>query len=398
MLGLVDGRRDFRLLLACSPLILGSFGLLLPVVPLWAERGGAPPAGVGATNAAFLFVTVAVQAAAPRILAHLGHRESLVLGAVLLGLPVFAYPLTTSLATLVAISALRGIGFALVVVAAGALVPRLLPAHRRGRGVGMFGLATGVPNVLWLPAGPWVSEVAGFTTVFVLGGALPLTGATIAVAMRVRTRAQGRPQRRRAAADRPVRLRPLATPAVVVCLAALASSAFVTFLPAALDDARGVTAGLLAYAVGMLAGRWLGGELGDRYRRPVLLLPGVVLAVTGMSGLVVGASTDAASAALIAVLAGGLAFGVGFGAVQNTTMTAMFDRSQPRGFDVASTAWNMALDAGTAIGSLAIGVGAGFVGYPVTFAVTAGLLAAALPLAVALGRQSSSGAAGESTP
>ncbi|MQA81363.1 MAG: MFS transporter [Streptosporangiales bacterium] len=385
----MDGRRDFRLLLASAPLTFGSFGLLLPVVPLWAEHGGAPPAGVGATNAAFLFVTVVTQVAAPRILPRLGHRESLVLGAVLLGLPVFAYPLTTSLPALVAISALRGIGFALVVVTSGALVARLLPAHRRGRGVGLFGLSIGIPNVLWLPAGPWAAEVAGFAVVFVLGGVLTLAGASIVVAMRIRTRERGRsrPGRDPDTADRPVRLRSLATPFAVMCVAALASSAFVTFLPAAFEGASGVTAGLFAYGVGGLAGRWLAGELGDRYRRPVLLVPGVFLSVAGLLGLLVGASTDAPTVVLVAGLAGGLAFGVGFGAVQNTTMTAMFDRVPPRGFDLASTAWNMAFDAGTAAGSLAIGVAAGLTGYPVTFAITAGLLAATLPLAVTLGRQ-----------
>lgn len=385
----MDGRRDFRLLLASSPLTFGSFGLLLPVVPLWAEQGGAPPAGVGATNAAFLFVTVAVQAAAPRILRRLGHRETLVLGAVLLGLPVFAYPATTSLAALIAISALRGIGFALVVVTAGALIPRLLPAHRRGRGVGLFGLSIGIPNLLWLPAGPWAAETAGFAAVFVLGGLLPLAGASIVAFMRVRTRERGRPPSgdETGQADGPVRLRQLAVPFTVMCVAALASSAFVTFLPAAFVGASGVTAGLLAYGVGGMGGRWLAGELADRYRRPVFLVPGVVLSVAGLLAVLVGANTDDPTVVLVAGLAGGLAFGVGFGAVQNSTMTAMFDRVSPRGFDLASTVWNMAFDAGTAVGSLAIGVVAGFAGYPVTFALTAGVLAAVLPLAVALGRR-----------
>src|SRR5690606_19051186 len=98
------------------------------------------------------------QLGAPRTLRLLGHRESLVLGGVLLGLPVAAYPLTADLPALLAVSALRGVGFALVVVTGSALVAHLLPPHRRGRGLGQYGLASGIPNVVCLPTGAWLAE------------------------------------------------------------------------------------------------------------------------------------------------------------------------------------------------------------------------------------------------
>lgn len=387
MLGSMNERRDFRLLLVSTLLTTGSFGLLLPVVPLWAQHGGAAPAGVGATNATFLLATVAAQLTAPAVLRLLGHRETLVIGALLFGLPVFAYAPTTWLPALILVSALRGVGFAWLVVTGSALVARLLPAYRRGRGLGQLGVAIGVPNLVWLPAGPSLTTWLSFPTVFVVGGVLPLVGALVALPMRIRTRvSRGSWADRPTGRTRPVRLLDLTAPLLVMCATAVTSSAFVTFLPAALDVTAVATIGLLGYGVGALAGRWLAGVVGDRHSRGTLLVPGVVASAVGLFALVVVTRTGTLWIALTCAGLGGLVFGVGYGAVQNSTLAAMFDRVESAGYDVASTAWNMALDAGTGIGSLALGMAAGVIGYSPTFGAAAALLAVALPPAIVVAR------------
>ncbi|MQA04250.1 MAG: MFS transporter [Streptosporangiales bacterium] len=383
-----EHRRDFRLLLVSALATASGYGLLLPVVPLWAQAGGAAPAGIGATNAAFLLATVVAQFGTPAVLRLLGHRETLALGSLLFGLPVFAYAPTSWLPALITVGVVRGIGFALVVVTGSALVAHLLPAHRRGRGLGQFGLAIGLPNVIWLPAGPWLTEQVSFPVVFAVGGALPLVGAAITLAMRIRTRtprARRAPRTSNAVAS--VRPAELAAPFLVVLAGALASSAYVTFLPAAVDRTVAVTVGLLGYGVGIVVGRWLAGVFTDSHRRPVLLGPGVAVSGLGMLTLAAVTVTDSAALAVVAVAVGGLAFGGGYGAVQNTTLSAMFARVEPAGFDKASTVWNMAVDAGTGAGSMLLGLLAGAAGYPWTFAATAAMLAVTWPLAFAINRR-----------
>jgi predicted MFS family arabinose efflux permease len=51
-----------------------------------------------------------------------------------------------------------------------------------------------------------------------------------------------------------------------------------------------------------------------------------------------------------------------------------------------SAVWNACFDSGTAIGALLVGAVAAGVGLPITYLLTAALLAVVLPLAVALGR------------
>lgn len=382
-LSTVDGQRDFRLLLVSTVPILGSYALLLPVVPLWATTGGAGPAGAGATNAVLLGVTVGTQLLAPYVLRRLGHRETYVVGAVLLGLPVFGYGLTASLPVVVAVSAVRGIGFALVVVTGSAFVPRLLPASRRGRGLGLLGAAIGAPAVLIQPTGPWLSAHIGFRWLFVIGGVLPLVGAAVAATMRLRTRdPSARDGSAHSSRTGVGTLRAFAVPVVVMVAGSIGGSVYVTFLPTAIDRTAAVTLGLLAYNVGGLAGRWYAGVVGDRRRGPALAVPGVAGGAVGLAVTAAGTVTPWPWFVVGAMSVGGLCFGLGLGAIQNATLTAMFGLADRHGYDVASTAWNIAVDAGSAIGSIAIGVAADAAGFPVTFAATAVIVASTLPLAV----------------
>ena len=82
-----------------------------------------------------------------------------------------------------------------------------------------------------------------------------------------------------------------------------------------------------------------------------------------------------------AVLAGMSLFGIGFGIAQNATFVLMIDRMPPSGLGTASALWNLAYDAGYGAGPAAFGLLVGHTGYPVGFALTAGLMLAALPAA-----------------
>jgi predicted MFS family arabinose efflux permease len=50
------------------------------------------------------------------------------------------------MAAILAVSLVRGLGFAICVVVGGALVAALVPPERRGEGLGLFGIVVGVPG------------------------------------------------------------------------------------------------------------------------------------------------------------------------------------------------------------------------------------------------------------
>src|SRR5205814_9706131 len=97
-------------------------------------------------------------------------------GLLLMGLPALALPGAADLGSLLAISIVRGLGFAIEVVAGSALVASMVPPGRRGEGLGIYGIGVGVPGIVALPLGVWLSGQIGFPPVFVAGAIAALLG------------------------------------------------------------------------------------------------------------------------------------------------------------------------------------------------------------------------------
>ena len=372
----------FRLMLGATVLGFGGYALLLAVVPLWAAAGGAGALGAGATTGVLMATTVATQLLVPWLLVRLGYRWVLALGLLFLGAPAPLLALSSHLAPVLAISAVRGVGFGLVTVAGSALVAELVPAAQHGRAAGRYGLAVGLPQLVLLAAGPAMVDRLGFAVVFVAAGVLPVLGLLLVPGIRVPAgRAPDPP-----AARVPGSLTRSAVPPVVAMLTcSIAQGGLITFLPLAVPDAGLLVAlALLATSAGGLLGRLVAGELVDRRGwGGRLLAPGMLLAAVGL--LVEVAAIGSGGGVLLAV--GAAAVGVGFGAVQNDALTALFTAFGRARYGAASAVWNMAFDAGTGVGAVGLGAVAEPFGFGAAFATAAALLCGGV-LAVRPGRRS----------
>ncbi|MGD1220298.1 MULTISPECIES: MFS transporter [Streptomyces] len=347
------------------------FFLLLSVVPRYATASGAGPA-----TGALMLSTVLGELAAPRFVARYGHRFALVVGLVLLGAPALVLTLSHDLAWIVAVCLVRGLGFALTLVAGGALTASLIPAERRGEGLALVGVVSGVPSLIALPLGVWLATHVGYTPVAVAAGVAALA----AVAS-----VPGLPGRQATApgGEKPVgmvaglRTGGLVRPAAVFAVTAVATGIVVTFLPLAVPAALdGVVAvALFVQPAASTAARWAAGRHADRHGPARLVLPGLVLSAAGML-------VTAATGSPAAVLAGVALFGIGFGIAQNATLTLMYTRVTASGYGTVTALWNLAYDGGMGVGAVGFGALAAWTGYSWAFAVTAVLMLVAVVPAV----------------
>jgi predicted MFS family arabinose efflux permease len=362
--------RPLLLVFVASFGAMAGFFLLLSVVPLYAESVGAGGVGAGLATGALMATTVAGELAVPRLLARFGHRVVLAAGLVLLGAPALALPAAATMAAIVAVNLVRGLGFAACVVVGAALVAALVPPERRGEGLGLYGIVVGVPGVAFLPLGVWLVDRAGYPAVFIAGAVAALAGLAVV---------PGLPGRRPAADDPPVgvlaglRTPALIRPAVTFSATAMAAGVVVTFLPLAVT--RGpdglVPLALFVQAAVVTASRWWAGRSGDRHGPARLLVPGVVATAAGIGALVLLDRPPA-------VLAAMALFGAGFGVMQNASMATMLNRVAPSGYGAVSAIWNLAYDLGLGVGAFGFGLLATRTGYPPAFAVTAALVLAAV--------------------
>ncbi|MBY8856667.1 MFS transporter [Nocardia sp. CA2R105] len=382
------GGRNFLLLLAATLGTFANYAPMLSVVPLWCAEGGAAYGGVGATTGVTMAATVAIQLCMKWLLRRFTLRSILITGALVLGAPTFGYLLSSGLAWVLTVSALRGVGFGMVAVAGSALVAELVPAQQRGRAVGWYGIAVGLPQMVFLPLGVWGAQRLGFVAVFVVAGVLSLAAVPLTAAI---SGHQGEPAQRGrpgaptgTAADGPDLsstsptggYRPLAAPWLLLITTAGALGGVTSFLPLALRSPTGASTALFTLTATVIVGRWLAGVRSDRKGAGGLLMPGVTSCAAGMATMAWAAGTNSGTTALAAAAAA--VYGLGFGAVQNDTLVLMFHRAGPTGHGVASTVWNMAYDGGTGIGSLAVGL------LSQATALSTALLATALPILAAL--------------
>ena len=381
---LVSGR--FAAALLSSFGALTSFYLLLSVTPMYAVSAGAGSAGAGLVTGSLMLTTVLAEFASPRLLGRFGYRAVFAAGALLLGGPAPALLLPHSMATILAVSIARGIGFGLATVVLGALVAASVPAERRGEGIGLAGVVACVPAIVALPSGVWLAQNTGYVVVIAITAisALAPLAATPWLANPAEAgQLAGRGQAEAGQADTApagllgsLRSGGMLRPGLVFAATTVSAGVVASFLPLAAGVSAGVaTLGLFAQAVTATASRWWAGRRGDRHGHAGLLIPGLLIAAAGMASLIW-------VSAPVAVIAGMCLFGIGFGIAQNATFALMIDRAPAGGYGTASALWNLAYDAGYGTGPIVFGVFVAHTGYPAAFALTGLLILAALVPAV----------------
>src|SRR6201992_1067587 len=329
---------------------LTSFFLLLSVTPMLAAAAGASSTEAGLITGSLLLGTVAAESVAAFGIRWLGYRTMIVTGAVLLGAPALVLLTPVPPAVLLAVSLVGGFVCGLCGVATVPLAATLLPADRRGEGLGLLGLVSGVPAVIALPAGVWLAGHHLITAVAVLAGAgRALAGGPLR-----------RAPRRRAAPARP---RPRPAPALrrplIFAAPPIAAGVVDSFLPLA----KGIPASLcsvalLVQAVVATLTRWRARRVGARPGHPRLLSPALLLSVLGLAAMI-------GLAAPVLVFISMILFGAGFGVVESATLALMLEQFPEA---TASARWNLAYDAGYGGGPATFGLFAGSTGAPLAFA------------------------------
>jgi predicted MFS family arabinose efflux permease len=353
-------------LLVVQLLGTASFFLTLASVPAWAVRGGAPVGSAGVVTAAMLAATVAVQFAVPALCARIGVRRALPAGLLALALPCPLLAVSHALGPLIALSVVRGAGFAIFTVVGTLIVAELAGPERRGAAIGLYGLA-GAGASLLVPAGVALTLAGHFA--WVAGGAAVAVLA-VPLAARFDTPVD-------ASAGHPREAVAALRPSAALLVTGIAGGGLVTFLPIVRPSGQLAAAALLALALATAAGRLATGVIADRVAAP--WLPRAAVGVTAIGVLAVAAALGTTGAA--APIAAAACFGAGFGAVQNLTLLSALHASGSRGTAAASAVWNAAIDAGTGLGALAVGLGvASGLGLRATLVVCAALIVATAPL------------------
>jgi predicted MFS family arabinose efflux permease len=370
--------RDVAILMLAAGLYSFNFTMLLPVTPVLVDRqGGRGIAGL--VNTALLLATVLMQWASPLVLRHFTKKVLFIVGLALMGLPAFAYIVfSTSVTAIFVASAFRGAGFGILTVVSAALVLELSPAHRRGRVLGQFGLATSIPGIFGPAVGLQLMSAHSGAWPSALGAAVCIVAAGLLCMVRqpwTRTATHGADN----AMPRTAVLRMLRNPelrgfAVAFTLVSVAWGGTTSFLPLALTDVGPGSAASFLLISGLVRalGRWLAGLLADRGMSPAA--SSVPIVFTMAFGLALLAIDDNPAV----IIASAVIYGSGLGLLQTMLFLAIIRRS-PYGHGAAAALWSTSLDIGGVLGTSVLAGVAALWGYSAVLWAMPAIMLLALP-------------------
>jgi MFS family permease len=329
----------FAGIFAVTLLALLSVGAVLPVLPRYVKGPlGEGDIAVGFVVGAFAFTGLAARPLAGHLADLRGRRYAVLAGSLIAAAAGLLY-FIPGLPALIASRLALGAGEGTVFTAGAAWVVDIAPPERRGRIVGLYGLAVWTGLSLGPPIGDFLLDVGDYELVWAFATAAPLLGAL--VALRVRDPFTPAPR------DEPRSLlaRESLGPGLALSLGVVGFAAMAAFVILHLDE-QGVEHGTLAFsvfAVSVVVTRLLGGDLPD--------LIGPVRCAFGAAAIeAAGLALIALAPSLALTLIGCVAMGAAFSTLYPSLLLAVVDR-------VPETRRGSAVGTFTAFFDLGVGLG-----------------------------------------
>jgi DHA1 family multidrug resistance protein-like MFS transporter len=360
------------------------FGIVAPVIPLFAHHFGVGRAEVGAVLSAFAFMRLASALGVGRLIDAIGERVVLATGIGIVAVSSALAGFAHSYLQLLLLRGAGGIGSAMFSVSAMGLLLRVVAPAQRGRSVGLFqggfllggisGPAIGGPLAAWSIRAPF----------FVYAGTLVVAGTVAMVGLRraslartpdAATDAQpGRTSLADALRQRTYRAALVANLADSWAAMGVRNTLVPLFVVESLNRGTAwVGIGFTVVAAFNAATLIPAGRLVDSHGRRPIIVAGCLLSGGSMALLALSPNIGGYLVAMVV-------FGVGSGLLDVAPAAVVGDVAGKRGGTVVA-AFQMAGDGGSVSGPVVAGWVADTWSYGAAFWLTAGILAGAATLA-----------------
>jgi MFS family permease len=332
-------------------------GATLPVLPHYVkdELGGSD-LEVGIVTGAFAFTGIVCRPIAGNLADRRGRKPTVIGGAFLAAIAGALLFVPAGIAGLLASRFFLGAGEGTVFTAGSAWNVDLAPTERRGRMIGLYGLAIWTGLTLGPPIGVLLQEAGGFNLVWAFACGAPLLGAVIASRLPEAPVVGGERSRG------PFISREALGPGGTFALSVVGFAAVSAFIVLSLDQ-RGIGHGAEVFSVfagTVVATRLVAGGLPDRIGA-ARCAGGAAL--TEAVGLVLLGAAES----LPVVIVGAIGMGAAFSLLFPSLSLLAVDRVVPERRGAAMGTFTASFDLGMLAGSPAVGAAAALGGYSAAF-------------------------------
>jgi len=377
------GRRlwsgNFLLAIATNFFVSMVFYLPMTTMALYAvERFSASDSAAGLASSAFIIGAVIARLFAGKLLDLVGRRRMLFAALLLYSIAGLFYAPTGDLTALIVVRIVHGVGFGTAATVLAASVVSLIPAARRGEGMGYFSLSATLATAL----GPLIAVVLvnefGHDWLFAFTTGCAVAALVLGLLLRL-------PEREPTADERANRWRwrwsdvvdPWALPvSLVMLLGGVAFSGVLAFLHSYastenMADAAGTF--FLVYAGGVVVSRLITGRLQDRFGDNLVMYATLTLFAAGLA--VIGLATESSY-----LMLGGVLLGLGFGGLLPSGQVIAVSLAPPERVGTATSTYFLMLDLGSGFGPMLLGVVISQTGYQAMYLTVSAVVVATMVL------------------
>ncbi len=377
-----EGAGAFRaLFIAVFSAMLG-LGIVIPLLPHYAETLGATGLEIGAIFSGFSVSRALLMPLFGRLSDRRGRKWFIVTGLALYTILSLAYLVAESVGGLILVRVIHGMASAMVIPIAMAYVADLSAVGSEGRQMGTFSISLYLGMGIGPLVGGVISAAAGMAAVFLSMTAFSFLSVLVCLAFVPESAPRSRP----ATSNRGVLGNSALRAAVFFQLInAFANGTFMVFVPLIASLAFGLSTAETGLVISVsslstsVLQRWSGG-LADRYDKTTLIVAGTALIA---ATLFVIPSLSGFPALLLAALAIGIGGGISLPAV--TAIVTIAGRTVGQG--AAMGASNTAMGVGMIVSPLLSGMVMDLYGIKNVFYLSGIICALALPLFVVLARK-----------
>ncbi|MGZ9815578.1 MFS transporter [Peribacillus simplex] len=341
--------RDFIMICLANMCIFMGFQMTMPTLPLFVEQLGGDDRLVGAVLGIFTFSALLVRPIAGRLLETKGRRIVFLTGLAIFALSVGSFGFMGSIGLLFMMRIVQGVGWGFSSTASGTIASDIIPAKRRGEGMGYYGLSGNLALAFGPSLGLFLVTVLPFQELFLICSILGLF-AIIAASLIRYQKVESDPSAAVRAKRFDIYEKSALQPSLLIFFISVTFGGIATFLPlyTAEKGVDGIQWYFLVYAMALMVTRLFAGRLYDRRGHRAIFVPSTVLIMAGM--MLLAWMPSEAVLYIAAVL-----YGFGFGSVQPTLQAWSIEKTAPNRKAMANATYFSFFDLGVGIGAIVFG-------------------------------------------
>nr|WP_309101047.1 MFS transporter [Fredinandcohnia onubensis] len=346
--------RDFTLICISNFFIFLGFQMTLPTIPLFVEHLGGNEQLIGLVVGIFTFSALLIRPFAGHQLEIRGRRFVYLLGLAIFVLSVGTYGIISSLLFLFLFRMVQGIGWGFSTTASGTIATDLIPAKRRGEGMGYFGLFGNIALAFGPSLGLTLAGTISYTKLFSICAILGLVALILSSRIHYKKIEPVKENPRKWDFYEETAL----PPSILLFFITVSFGGIAAFLPlyTVQKGISGIEWYFLLFAVALMISRTFAGRLYDLKGHRAVFAPGafsIVLAMLLLAWL---------PSSLVLYIAAFI-YGLGFGALQPALQAWAVQTAPENRKGMANATFFSSFDLGVGIGAIAFGQIAYLLGY-----------------------------------